>query len=81
MELYNGTTNISIVGNDLPIILELMYNIYTVKENFLIEPTTNFSVVSNSGGLPPIVELNYNQVNEIIQTDTIFSGIVKNTAI
>lgn len=80
MELYDGITNISIVGSDLPVILELMYNIYTVKENFLIEPTTNFSVISNSGGLPPIVELNYNQVNEEIQTDTIFSGIVKNTA-
>lgn len=57
MELYQPS-NIFITGNDLPPILELKYNIYYVKENFLIEPTTNISVIGND--LPPIVELNYN---------------------
>lgn len=80
MQLYDGITNINITGNDLPIILELEYNIYTVKENFLIEPTTNFSVVSNSGGLPPIVELNYNQQDAEYEITDVFSGIVKNTS-
>ena len=77
MELYQPS-NIFITGNDLPPILELKYNIYYVKENFLIEPTTNISITGND--LPPIVELNYNHVPEIIHEDTIFSGIVKNTA-
>lgn len=77
MELYQPS-NINIIGNDLPPILELKYNIYYVKENFLIEPTTNISVVGND--LPPIVELNYNYFPEIITEDTIFSGIVKNTS-
>ena len=77
MELYQPS-NINIIGNDLPPILELKYNIYYVKENFLIEPTTNISVIGND--LPPIIELNYNHVPEIIHEDTIFSGIVKNTS-
>lgn len=77
MELYQPS-NINIIGNDLPPILELKYNIYYVKENFLIEPTTNISVIGND--LPPIVELNYNYVPEIITTENIFNGIVKNTA-
>ena len=77
MELYQPS-NINIIGNDLPPIIELLYNIYYVKENFLIEPTTNISVRGND--LPPIVELNYNYVPEIIHEDDIFSGIVKNTS-
>ena len=77
MELYQPS-NIFITGNDLPPILELKYNIYYVKENFLIEPTTNISIIGND--LPPIVELNYNYVPEIIHEDTIFSGMVKNTS-
>ena len=77
MELYQPS-NINIIGNDLPPILELKYNIYYVKENFLIEPTTNISITGND--LPPIVELNYNHVPEIITNETIFSGMVKNTS-
>ena len=77
MEIYQPS-NINIIGNDLPPIIELKYNIYYVKENFLIEPVTNISVIGND--LPPIVELNYNYMPEIIHEDTIFSGIVKNTA-
>lgn len=77
MELYQPS-NISITGNDLPPILELKYNIYYVKENFLIEPTTNINIIGND--LPPIVELNYNYKPEVITIDNIFNGIVKNTA-
>lgn len=77
MELYQPS-NINIIGNDLPPILELKYNIYYVKENFLIEPTTNINIIGND--LPPIVELNYNYKPEIITKEDIFTGIVKNTA-
>ena len=77
MELYQPT-NINIIGNDLPPILELKYNIYYVKENFLIEPTTNISITGND--LPPLVELNYNYVPEITTIENVFNGIVKNTA-
>jgi len=77
MELYQPS-NINIIGNDLPPILELKYNIYYVRENFLIEPTSNINIIGND--LPPIVELNYNHFPEIIEKDTIFSGIVKNTS-
>ena len=77
MELYQPS-NINIIGNDLPPILELKYNIYYVKENFLIEPTTNINIIGND--LPPIIELNYNYKPEIITIDNIFNGIVKNTA-
>ena len=76
MKLYQPS-NINIIGNDLPPILELKYNIYYVKENFLIEPTTNINVIGND--LPPILELNYNHVPEIITIDNVFSGMVKNT--
>jgi hypothetical protein len=77
MELYQPS-NINIIGNDLPPILELKYNIYYVRENFLIEPTSNINIIGND--LPPIIELNYNHFPEIIEKDTIFSGIVKNTS-
>lgn len=77
MKLYQPS-NINIIGNDLPPILELKYNIYYVKENFLIEPTTNINVIGND--LPPIIELNYNHVPEIITIDNVFSGMVKNTS-
>ena len=77
MQLYDGITNIQIIGNDLPPIIELLYNIYYVKENFLIEPTTNIQVIGND--LPPILEVNYNQQDEIWDIKNIFNGIVKNT--
>ena len=77
MQLYDGITNIQVIGNDLPPIIELLYNIYYVKENFLIEPTTNIQVIGND--LPPILEVNYNQQDEIWDIKNIFNGIVKNT--
>lgn len=73
MELYQPS-NINIVGNDLPPIIELKYNIYYVKENFLIEPTTNISITGND--LPPIVELLYNYEPIV---DTIDENYIKNT--
>jgi len=75
MELYQPS-NINIIGNDLPPILELKYNIYYVKENFLIEPTTNISITGND--LPPIVELNYNYVPIV---ETINEDYIKNTRV
>ena len=78
MELYNGITNIQIIGNDLPPIMDLLYNIYYIYQNFLIEPTTNIQIVGND--LPPIIELNYNQQDEVWDIKNVFNGIVKNTA-
>lgn len=78
MELYNGITNIQIIGNDLPPIMDLFYNIYYIYQNFLIEPTSNIQVIGND--LPPIVELNYNRQDEIWDIKNVFNGIVKNTS-
>ena len=78
MELYDRITNFSIIGSDLPPIIELKYNIYPIKVNFLVEPTTNISVVGSD--LAPILEVNYNQQDKIVDVETIFSGMVKNTS-
>jgi hypothetical protein len=78
MKLYNGITNFSVIGNDLPPIIELEYNVGELLRNFLISPVTYINVYGND--LPPIVEINYNHRDAEWDIEDIFSGMVRNTS-